>query len=88
MKFYAGDDKQSMIDRGLTFQMVMDAPVIDFVDNPDPARPEQKILIVEIDGYAVAAPCKPLENDEWLIVTAFRSTKYTKKYLKRNESEK
>lgn len=85
MRFHAGDDKPSMTQRGITFQMVMDAPVLDFVDHPSAAYPGQKILIVEIDGYAVAAPCKPLGNgDEWLIVTAFRSRKYTNHYLKRS----
>ena len=79
MRFHAGDDKASMAERGLTFQMVMDAEVLDFVDHP--TRPGQKILIVEIDGYAVAAPCKDLGGGDWLIVTAFRNRKYTKHYL-------
>lgn len=81
-RFTAGAEKQSMTERGLTFDMILAAPVIDFIDNP--TRDDQKLLIVEIDGYAVAAPCKPLAgDDEWLIVTAWFSRKFTQHYLKK-----
>jgi len=77
--FEAGDEKQSMIDRGLTFDRVLDSEPLAFI--PNPAHEDQMILVVEIDGYAVAVPCKPLGDDRWLMVTAFRSRKYKKIYL-------
>jgi len=73
LRFYAGDEKQTVIDRGLTFGLILAAPFLDFIESP--THPNQKLLIVEIDGYAVAAPCKPLDDDEWLIVTAWFSRK-------------
>lgn len=41
------------------------------------------LLVVEIGNYAVVAPCKPLGGDKWMIVTAYKSRKYTRNYLKK-----
>ena len=69
-----------MTSRGLSFDRILAAPVLDFI--PNPLHPKQMILVVEIDDYAVAVPCKPLGTDEWLMVTAFHSRKLTKRYLR------
>ena len=79
MEFVAGDEKQSMKDRGLTFEAVLAAPILGFI--PNPGHCGQMILVVNLDNYATAAPCKPLENGKWLLITAYPSRKYTKKYL-------
>ncbi len=80
MKFVPGDDsKESMSRRGLTFEDVTSAPVLDVIPNPN--YPEQILLIVEIDDYAVVAPCER-RGDAWRIITAFPSRKFTKSYLK------
>lgn len=68
MEFVAGDDKESMRRRGLSYDAVLAAPILAVEENP--SRPGQLLLVVEIDGYAVAAPCKPLGTDRWLIATA------------------
>lgn len=79
MEFVAGDEKQSMKDRGITFEAVLSARALDFIENP--RHPGQKILIVNIDNYAIAAPCKPLAENRWLLITAYPSRKHTKQYL-------
>ncbi len=79
MEFETGDEKSSMIARGLTFEAILTAPILAI--DPNPAHPDQILLIVEIEGYAVVAPCKPLGSNRWLIVTAYYSRKYTKRYL-------
>lgn len=81
MEFIPGDNKESMEVRGLTFEMVMAAPLLDWV--PSPTREGQMLLVVEIGNYAVVAPCKPLGGDKWMIVTAYKSRKYTQNYLKK-----
>jgi hypothetical protein len=56
VRFIAGDEtKASLRDRGLTFEMILSAPVLGFI--PNPARHGQMLLIIEISGYAHAAPC-------------------------------
>ncbi|MCH7227324.1 hypothetical protein MLD59_14360 [Verrucomicrobiaceae bacterium E54] len=79
MRFEAGDDKESMVVRGLSFDAILKAPVLDFV--PNPKHEDQMILVVEIDRYAVAVPCKPLGEDHWLMVTAYPSRKLTNRYI-------
>lgn len=79
MEFVLGDQKESMIARGLSFQKILEAPFLDFIENP--AHQGQKILVVQIGEYAVAVPCKSLGQDRWLLVTAYKSRKLTKRYL-------
>lgn len=82
MEFIPGDPKKSMGERGLTFDMIRKAPFLDFIDNQSAQHAGQRILVVEIDGYAVAVPCKKVADGEWMMVTAFRSRKLTKRYLR------
>lgn len=79
VKFVPGDEgKESMKDRGLTFEMIASAPVLGFI--PNPARQGQMLLIVEIAGYAHAAPCE-MRGNAWRIITAYPSRKYQKMFL-------
>ncbi len=80
MEFIAGDLKESMERRGLTFDMILKAPRLDFIENP--ARKNQKYLVVKIQNRAVLVPCKKLEENRWLMVTAWFDRKFTKAYLK------
>ena len=75
------ENKQSLKERGLTFEKVLSAHILGFI--PNPVYPEQFLLIVEIEGYAVVAPCENVGNDTWRIITAYQSRKYTKHYLKK-----
>lgn len=79
MRFIAGDEtKASLRDRGLTFEMLLSAPVLGFI--PNPAHQGQMLLIIEISGYVHAAPCEQ-RGDAWRIITAFPSRKYHKHFL-------
>jgi len=76
VRFIPGDEtKTSLKSRGLSFEMIISAPVLGFV--PHPSRPSQMILLVEIAGYVHAAPCE-WRGEAWRIITAFPSRKYHK----------
>jgi hypothetical protein len=79
VEFVSGDNaKKSMAARGITFEQVLAAPKLDFF--PNPIHPDQMLLIVEIDGYAHAAPCEK-RGDTWRIITVYPCRKYQKRYL-------
>ena len=80
MKLIAGDEKISMKSRGLTFDMILAAAKLDFIDSP--SQTDQKYLIVEINNYAVVVPCKATGDGSWLMVTAWYDRKFTKAYIK------
>ena len=82
MEFVAGDEtKASLKARGLTFEMILEAiaggRAIDF--HPNPKRPEQMCLIVEIGGYVHVAPCERRAKT-WRIITAYPSRKHHKQH--------
>lgn len=79
MKLIAGDDKESMAKRGLSFELILKSEILDFIDSA--TREDQKYLVVRIGDYAVVVPCKALGNDEWLMVTAWYDRKFTKEYI-------
>ena len=79
-------------ERGITFEEVVQrieagARVIQ-TDHPNKARyPNQKILIVDVDGYAYLVPCV-IEGDEYFLKTIIHSRKAAKKYLGGKNGEK
>ena len=82
MRILPGDpDKQSLKDRGLTFEMILEAidagALLDVL--PDAAHPGQVVLAVEISGYAHAVPCE-LRGSDLRMITAFPSRKLQKVY--------
>ena len=80
VKFIPGDEaKESMRQRGLTFEQVAAAPILAAL--PNPKYPDQLLLIVEIADYTYAAPCER-RGDCWRIITAFPSRKHHKIYAK------
>jgi hypothetical protein len=84
VKFVAGDKtKQSIQDRGLSFEQILAAPFIDIIEHP--TRSDQMILLVKIENYIVAAPCEQRDGN-MRIITAFYSRKYTKEYLSHEDS--
>ena len=71
MRILPGDpNKQSLRDRGLTFEMILEAidsgGLLDVL--PDTAHPGQVVLAVEISGY----PRKSVES-LWLMVERFEN---------------
>jgi len=71
--------------RGITFEEIVQkiqsgAKVID-TDHPNKKKyPNQKILIVDVDGYAYLVPYV-INKDEYFLKTIIPSRKATKKYL-------
>ncbi len=71
--------------RGITFEEIVQkiqsgAKVID-TDHPNKKKyPNQKILIVDVDGYAYLVPYV-INKDEYSLKTIIPSRKATKKYL-------
>ena len=72
--------------RGLGFERVVvlieQGQVLEVMDHPDQEKyPQQKMLIVEIDGYACLVPY--VEDDESVFLkTIIPSRKATRKYLR------
>ena len=73
------------LDRGITFDEIVQkiksgAKVIDTVHPNQTKYPNQKIMIVDVDGYAYLVPYV-IDKDEYFLKTIIPSRKATKKYL-------
>lgn len=73
------------LNRGITFDEIVQriqsgAKVIE-TDHPNKEKyPNQKIMIVDVDGYAYLVPFV-IDGDEYFLKTIIPSRKATKKYL-------
>ena len=72
-------------ERGITFeevvQRIADGAKIVETDHPNKEKyPNQKILIVDVVGYAYLVPCVK-DGNEYFLKTVIPSRKATKKYL-------
>jgi len=84
MKYLNWDSGKNQLlkqERGISFEeiayLIESGRLIGIEENP--GHPNQKMLILEIDNYAVIVPY--VENDDEIFLkTAFPSRKYTKKY--------
>jgi len=77
MRILPGDpNKQSLKDRGLTWEMVLEAIETDGLLNirPDSAQRGQIVLVVDIMGYIHAVPCE-FRDPDLRMITAFPSRK-------------
>ncbi len=67
--------------RGISFEqiafLIESGHILGIEENP--RRPNQKIYILEIEGYAIIVPFVE-EGNEIFLKTAFPSRKYTKRY--------
>lgn len=77
-------------ERGITFeevvQCIADGAKITETDHPNREKyPNQKILIVDVNGYAYLVPFVKVGN-EYFLKTIIPSRKATKKYLKGQKS--
>ncbi len=84
MKYLNWDPEKNEIlkrERGLSFEeiayLIESGQIIGIEENP--GRSNQKMYILEIEGYAIIVPF--VENEhEIFLKTAFPSHKYTKRY--------
>ncbi len=55
--------------------------LLDVLEHPNKSKYQgQKIIIVDIDGYAVCVPFIEEDNGDFFLKTLFPSRKYTKQY--------
>jgi uncharacterized DUF497 family protein len=72
-------------ERGITFEEIvkhieLGAKIIE-TDHPNKEKyPNQKILIIDVAGYAYLVPCV-IDKNEYFLETIIPSRKATKKYL-------
>ena len=73
-------------ERGITFEEIVQriaegAQIIE-TDHPNQKKyPNQKILVIDVDGYAYLVPCI-IEGNEYFLKTIIPSRKATKMYLR------
>lgn len=86
-QFDWNDDKSQVLkaERGVSFEDVVfhmaAGGLLDVLDHPNPgAYPGQRILIVDIDGYAFVVPFVA-DGDVLFLKTIIPSRKMTKRYL-------
>ncbi len=88
-KWNAEKNELLLRERGITFEEVVQkiesgAKVIE-TDHPNKSKyPNQKILIVDVEGYAYLVPCV-ITEEEIFLKTIIPSRKATKKYLGGND---
>jgi hypothetical protein len=92
MKYLNWNNQKNEIlkaERGICFEeiayLIESGQILGIEENP--GRPNQKIYILEIEGYAIVVPFVEKENEIFL-KTAFPSRKYTKRYGLRGNHEK
>jgi len=71
--------------RGVSFEEIVTAKIIDVKDNP--RRQNQQMLLFEYKNYIWLVPC--VETETYLFLkTLYQSRKYTKLYKKERSDEK
>jgi len=80
------DDKNQLLQksRGLSFEnaleAIMDGRILADLKHPDPERSHQRLMIIEIDQYAVTVPYV-VDGERIFLKTMFRDRKMQRKYL-------
>ncbi len=80
-----GKNRRLKQERDISFEQIAytinSGGLIDIVDHPNQKKyPGQKLLIVNINGYAWVVPAEKRGN-RLRLITAYPSRKYTKRYL-------
>ena len=84
---FSADKNQLLIkERSISFESIIAAlsegHILDVLEHPNKIKyPNQKIYVVEMDGYAWLVPFVRKDNETIFLKTAFPSRKLTTKYL-------
>ena len=82
LKWNEEKNKWLQEERGLSFEAIVAAIengyLLDIIDNPQPEYAQQKILVVDLNGYVVLAPFLE-DGDDIFLKTAFHHRKLNKK---------
>ena len=88
MTFSWDNDKNEFLrnERGIGFERLVVAiesgDILAVLEHTNPdAYPNQRLYVVEIDGYTWAVPCRD-EGEYRVLITAYPSRKFTRRYLK------
>ena len=96
MSFNWNEEKNELLksERGISFERIVvaieEGHLLDVVDHPNAEKyKNQKILIVDIEGYAICVPFVEELNGDLFLKTLFPSRKHTKQLNLegRNEQE-
>lgn len=89
MKFEWDERKNAFLkkERGISFEeivnLIAQGELIAVRNHPNPEKyPDQKIFILDVDGYAWVVPFEK-RGDRLRLITAYPSRKWTKLYLRR-----
>jgi hypothetical protein len=82
-------DKILKADRGISFDLIVEAiesgKILDVLEHHHAnRRPDQKIIVVEVNNYAYVVPCA-FDGDKRFLKTAYVSRKCTHKCLRKGE---
>jgi uncharacterized DUF497 family protein len=93
MIFNWNDEKNEQLKqtRGISFERVVvaieEGALLDVLQHRNQSRyPNQLILVVEVESYAICVPCV-VNAEEYFLKTVFPSRKYTQFYLKDKSNE-
>jgi len=94
MSFNWNEEKNALLkaDRGISFERIVvaveEGHLLDILDHPNAKRyKNQRILIVDIDGYAICVPFVEEADGDFFLKTIFPSRKYTKLFNLEEENE-
>ena len=77
-------------ERNISFEEIVlfveQGKIIDIVDNPSPRYQDQKMFVLDLEGYIYLVPFIETE-DGYFLKTIFPSRKKTKEYLKEKNHE-
>jgi hypothetical protein len=87
MSFNWNEEKNEHLkaQRGISFERIVvaieEGHLLDIIEHPNIERyKNQKILIVDIEGYAICVPFVEEVNGDFFLKTLFPSRKHTKKF--------
>lgn len=85
MSFNWNEEKNELLkeERGIFFERIVvaieEGHLLDILDHPNIEKyKNQKIFIVEIEGYAICVPFMEEQNGDFFLKTLFPSRKHTK----------
>ncbi|MGC1374820.1 MAG: hypothetical protein WA821_01270 [Anaerolineales bacterium] len=94
MGFSWNEEKNQIlgIERGISFERIVvaieEGHLLDVLEHPNKEKyPNQFLLIVEIEGYAICVPSVEESNGDFFLKTLFPSRKYTKQYRPEKKDE-
>ena len=87
MAFHWNEERNAMLkhERGISFERVVvaieEGHLLDVLEHPNSEKyPGQKLLVVEVEGYAVCVPMVEEASGDFFLKTLFPSRKYTKQF--------